>query len=185
MSWQKAIGLLAGFTGIIVANWGQALEVSFRFTGEGFMILAALTGAIGTIMAKELAVGIHPVALTGWQLTFGGIIMLMVGMPFMQEDALTFTPYGWGLLIYLALVSAIAFALWVSILKYNKAGEISIYKFAIPISGAILSAMFVPGERLTWLIIGALLLVTVGFVAVNYKGKSVARLPSTSTINRT
>lgn len=171
MSWQKTIGLLAGFTGIIVANWGQGLELSFSLTGEGFMIIAALTNAIGTIMAKELAVGIHPVVLTGWQLSFGGLMMLGVGIPTMDEGAITFTPFGIGLLIYLALISAIAFALWVSLLKYNKAGELSIYKLAIPISGVFLSTAFIPGETLTWLMLCALMLVVIGFIAVNYNKK--------------
>ena len=87
---------------------------------------------------------------------------------------MTFTPLGWGLFIYSALLSAVAFALWYSILKYNKAGEISIYKFATPVSGAILSAMFIPGEKLTLLVLAALVLVAVGFIAINYKPKQGA-----------
>ena len=158
MNWQKTIGLVAGFSGIIVANWGAGFQASFQITGEGYMILAALTGAVGTIMAKEMAVGIHPFALTGWQLTIGSVLMLVIGLPQLQENSMTFTPLGWGLFIYSALLSAVAFALWYSILKYNKAGEISIYKFATPVSGAILSAMFIPGEKLTLLVIAALVL---------------------------
>ncbi|MCZ2258472.1 DMT family transporter [Sporosarcina sp. G11-34] len=171
MNWQKTIGLIAGFAGIIVANWGQDFQMSFQFTGEGYMILAALTGAIGTIMAKEMAVGIHPFALTGWQLTIGALVMLIVGLPQLQEDAMTFTPLGWGLFVYSALLSAAAFGLWYSLLKYNKAGEISIYKFATPVSGAILSALFIPGEQLTLFVVAALALIAVGFVAINYKPK--------------
>ncbi|QUW21546.1 DMT family transporter [Sporosarcina sp. Marseille-Q4063] len=174
MNWQKTIGLIAGFAGIVVANWGSGFQLSFQITGEGYMILAALTGAVGTIMAKEMAVGIHPFALTGWQLTIGSVLMLVIGLPQLQENAMTFTPLGWGLFIYSALLSAAAFALWYSILKYNKAGEISIYKFATPVSGAILSALFIPGENLTLLIIGALVLVAVGFIAINYKPKRAA-----------
>jgi len=171
MNWQKTIGLIAGFTGIIVANWGQDFQMSFKFTGEGYMILAALTGAIGTIMAKEMAVGIHPFALTGWQLTIGALVMLIAGLPQLQENAITFTPLGWGLFVYSAFLSAAAFGLWYSLLKYNKASEISIYKFATPVSGAILSALFIPGEQLTFLVIAALALIAVGFVAINYKPK--------------
>ncbi len=170
INWPKTIGLLAGFAGIIVANWGEAFQFRFQFTGEGFMILAALTGAIGTIMAKELAVGIHPFALTGWQLTIGSTLMLLFGVPQMHNEAIQFTPLGWGLLIYSALLSAVAFALWYSILKYNKAGEISIYKFITPVSGAILSAMFIQGERLNMYILGGLALVAVGIIAINYNG---------------
>lgn len=175
INWQKTIGLIAGFAGIVVANWGQEFQMSFQLTGEGYMILAALTGAIGAIMAKELALDIHPFALTGWQLTIGSVLMLMIGLPQIQENAMTFTPLGWWLFIYSAVLSAVAFALWYSILKYNKAGEISIYKFATPVSGAILSALFIPGEHFTILIIGALLLVVAGFIAINYQPKAMKR----------
>ncbi len=169
MNWQKVIGLIAGFSGVVLANWGQGFQFSFQFTGEGYMILSALMGAIGMILAKELAIGIHPFALTGWQLTFGSLMMLIVGLPQLSENALVFTPLGTGLLLYSALLSAVAFALWYSLLKYNKAGEVSIYKFATPVSGAILSALFIPSEKLTVYIIGAMILVALGFIAVNYQ----------------
>ena len=174
MNWQKAVGLIAGFGGIIVANWGQELKLSFQLTGEGYMILAALTGAIATIMAKEMAIGIHPFALTSWQFIIGSALMLIIGVPQMNAQAMIFTPLGWGLLIYSAILSAVAFALWYSILKYNKAGEISMYKFITPVSGAILSAMFIPGEKLSLFIVGALALVAVGIIAVNYRRKNPA-----------
>lgn len=174
MNWQKVIGLIAGFSGVVLANWGQGFQFSFQFTGEGYMILSALMGAIGMILAKELAIGIHPFALTGWQLTFGSLMMLIVGLPQLSENALVFTPLGTGLLLYSALLSAVAFALWYSLLKYNKAGEVSIYKFATPVSGAILSALFIPSEKLTVYIIGAMLLVAIGFIAVNYQAKNEA-----------
>src|SRR5690625_1964123 len=169
MTWQKVIGLVAGFTGVILANWGQGFQFSFQFTGEGYMILSALMGAIGMILAKELAIGIHPFALTGWQLTFGSALMLIIGIPQLSENAMTFTPLGWTLFLYSAFLSAAAFALWYSLLKYNKAGEISMYKFATPVSGAILSAIFIPEERLTILILAALILVAIGFIAINYR----------------
>lgn len=174
MNWQKAVGLIAGFGGVIIANWGNSFGLGFQMTGEGYMILAALTGAVGTIMAKEMAIGIHPFALTGWQLTIGSVIMLMVGLPQLKTGAITYSPLGFGLFLYSAVLSAVAFALWYSILKYNKAGEISIYKFATPVSGTILSALFIPSEKLTLFVVGALLLVAIGFVAINYKPKHLA-----------
>lgn len=171
LTWQKTLGLIAGFGGIIVANWGQEFTIAFQFTGEGFMILSGLTSAIATIMAKELATGIHPFAITGWQLTLGAIILLLVGMPQLSEGAMVFTPLGWGLLIYSALLSSAAFALWYSLLKYNNAGEISMYKFIVPVSGSVLSAIFIPDERLTIFIFAGLALVAVGIIIINYRGK--------------
>ncbi|MBN6205747.1 DMT family transporter [Ralstonia pickettii] len=169
MNWKKVFGLIAGFTGVIVANWGQGLELNFTFTGEGFMILSGLTSAIATIMAKELAKGIHPFAVTGWQFSLGAVILLLIGVPNLGENALTFTPFGWVLFIYSALLSSVAFALWYSLLKYNAAGEITMYRFIIPVSGSILSAIFIPEESLTLTTITALALVAIGIVIVNSK----------------
>lgn len=171
MSWKKSVGLLTGFLGIVVANWGQEFQISFQWDGEGYMILSGLTAAIATIMAKELASGIHPFAITGRQLTIGGLIMLVVGFPFLHEGAMTFTSFGLGLFIYSALLSSVAFALWYSLLKYNHAGELSMYKFIVPVSGAVLSAMFISGEMLNSFILVAIVLVAFGIVIVNYHSK--------------
>src|SRR5699024_10856699 len=102
----------------------------------------------------------------------GSTLMLIFGVPQMQNEAIQFTPLGWGLLIYSALLSAVAFALWYSILKYNKAGEISIYKFITTVSGAILSAMLIHEEHLNMYIICTLALVAVGIIAINYNWKN-------------
>lgn len=169
MNWKKAVGLIAGFAGIIVANWGQSFELNFTFTGEGFMILSGLTSAVATIIAKELAKGIHPFAVTGWQFSLGAVILLLIGLPNLAENAMVFTPFGWVLFIYSALLSSIAFALWYSLLKYNRAGEVTLYKFIVPVSGSILSAMFLPDEKLTFLTIIALGLVALGIIIVNLK----------------
>ncbi|MBC5637781.1 DMT family transporter [Ornithinibacillus sp. BX22] len=171
MSWKKSVGLMTGFLGIVVANWGQEFQISFQWDGEGYMILSGLTAAIATIMAKELASGIHPFAITGWQLTIGGVIMLVVGFPFLHEGAMTFTSTGLGLFIYSALLSSVAFALWYSLLKYNHAGELSMYKFIVPVSGAVLSAMFISGEMLNSFILVAIVLVAFGIIIVNYHSK--------------
>ncbi len=171
LNWKKIIGLIAGFTGITLANWGQEFQLTFQWDGEGFMILAGLTSAIATIMAKELAVGIHPFAISGWSLALGAILMLIVGLPQLKEDAIVFTPLGLGLLIYSAFLSAAAFGLWYSILKYNPAGEISIYKFIIPVAGVVLSSIFIPGEHLNVAIFAAIAMVAIGIIVLNYPNK--------------
>lgn len=180
LTWQKTLGLIAGFGGIILSNWGQEFSLNFQFTGEGFMILSGLTSAVATIMAKELAIGIHPFAITGWQLSLGAAILLLIGLPQLSEGAIVFTPFGWGLFIYSALLSSVAFALWYSLLKFNNAGEITMYKFIVPVSGSVLSALFIPDERLTISIFAGMALVAVGIVIINYKGKSQSGVRNSS-----
>lgn len=169
LSKQKVIGIIAGFSGIILANWGQSLTLSFQWDGEGFMLMAGVTSAIATIMAKELATGIHPFAITGWQLTLGAVALLLIGFPQLEAGAIQFNALGSGLLLYSAFLSATAFALWYSLLKYHQAGRISMYKFITPVSGVLLSALFIPGEALTWMLVIAFVMVAFGIIIVNRK----------------
>ncbi len=171
LDWRKIFGLMTGFGGIIIANWGQDSSLSFSFFGEGFMLLAGLAGAFGTFLSKRLSAHIHPFALTGWQMFTGSLFMLIIGTPFLEKNAMTFTPKAWVLLIYAAFLSAAAFALWTSLLKYNKAGEVSLYKFVVPVAGTFLSALFIPGEHLTIHTFSALILVAAGIAVVNQKGQ--------------
>lgn len=167
LSWSKVFGLATGFAGIVVINWGENFNLEFTVTGEGFLILAGLTSAIAMLIAKNLTQDINAFVLTGWQMIIGSGLLFIAGMIYHGTVYLHFTPLAIGLLIYSVFLSATAFSLWYAVLKYNKAGEIAVYRFAIPIAGAILSAIFISGESINLLVIGALVLVTAGILTVN------------------
>ncbi len=172
LNWKKAFGLITGFVGIILVNWGQEVNLSFSFTGEGFLILAGATSAAATIIAKNLTRDINAFLLTGWQMVIGAALLFVVGFWDRGTIVLDFTPLAGGLLVYSVFLSATAFSLWYALLKYNKAGEIAVYRFMIPVSGALLSAVFIPGEEFNKTVIQALLLVAIGIFAVNYSSRS-------------
>ncbi|WP_425448492.1 DMT family transporter [Dethiothermospora halolimnae] len=174
MNLKKVVGLISGFLGIFLVNIGKGgFNLEFSLMGEGFLIMAGLVSAFGTILAKRISKGVHPFLVTGWQMFLGSLVLLLIGYPRLSPDAMTFTPKAWGLLFYAAFLSATAFSLWYTLLKYNKAGEISLYKFIVPVSGSLLSVIFLPGEKLTSYMVIALLLVSVGIIAVNYKRKKL------------
>jgi len=173
LDWRKIIGLIAGFAGIVLINSGQHFTFDFTWQGEGFMILSGLVSAIGTILAKRISKVVHPFVLTAWQMLLGSLLLIAVGLPGLKPHAMVFTNKALLLLFYSAFLSATAFSLWYAILKYNKAGEISVYKFMTPVSGAILSALFIPGERLTLNMFMALGLVALGVIIVNYQRREV------------
>lgn len=167
---NKILGLVLGFLGIIVANLGKSsFDLSFAFTGEGFLIISSIMGAFGTILAKNIAKDIHPFLATAWQMLIGSIVLLLIGFINPNPTILHFTPKAWILLIYSSFLSATAFSLWYSLLKYNKAGEITIYRFAIPVSGALLSTIFIPGEKFTINLVLSLFLVALGIMSINYR----------------
>jgi drug/metabolite transporter (DMT)-like permease len=70
---------------------------------------------------------------------------------------------GAGLLVvYLAAVSAVAFALWSLLLKHNPVGSVAVFNFEIPIFGAVIAALVLGETVLEWKNLVALLLVSAG-----------------------
>ena len=179
LSWKKTLGMILGFAGVFLANFEVGFTLSFVFLGDGFMLIAATIGAFGTMYAKWMSANRSPFLVSGWQLSIGGFLLLISGFPGLKEDSLVFTLKGNLLLVYSMLLSAIAFSLWYAILSFHKAGEITMFRFVIPVAGVFLSAAFIPGEALNSYMAFALVLVSAGIVVVNWKNRGVSEDNST------
>jgi len=175
LSIKKAIGLVLGFLGIIVVNLGEVVSgeslFSFTLSGEGFLLLAGLFSALGTILVKKLGRFVHPVLMNGWQMTIGGLVLLGYGL--ISNRALIPLSSDTSILFFLILVAiaAFGFTIWFILLQHFKANELSIYKFTIPIMGSIMSAMFIVGEHMTLRIFLGLALVSGGILLGNMTKK--------------
>ena len=168
ITFKKAFGCILGFIGVIVLNLGtsQGLNAAFNPFGEGFIILSAASFAIGSIYSKRIAHTGDAAVITGYQLFIGGIFLILIsfikGIPH-----LTFTLPGVLLIIYMSLLSAVAFTIWTILLKYNSAGKISVYNFLTPIFGTLMSALFLGEAFLSLKNIIALFSVCTGIYVIN------------------
>ncbi len=163
LSSRKALGCLIGFLGVVVVNLGGGGEFGFDFTllGEGFIVIAAFVLAAASIYGKRLSRNLDPMVMTGWQLAIGGLILTAAGMGMggrIQGLDLT----SGTLLLYLALLSSVAFAVWSLLLKHNPVGMIAAFNFLIPVFGVSLSAVFLGESMLRWSYLIALILVCAG-----------------------
>lgn len=169
----KAIGCMVGFIGVLIVNFNsELLRFSFNFTGDGFVVIAALVFSVSAIYAKKLTESMDVMVITGYSLFIGGILLVLLGEAF-GGQVYHFTLTSSFTLLYLALLSSIAFSLWNLLLKYNNVGLVSVYNFLIPIFGSVLSALFL-GETIFELKnIVALILVCIGIWMVNSVGNNV------------
>ena len=159
---NKVVGCLAGFAGVMVVNFGDhLLDFDFTLRGEGFVVIAAFLLSAASIYGKRLSQSIDSFVLTGHQLAFGGLVLVLIGHA--TGGTLSgFTVASSTLFAYLVLLSSIAFALWTCLLKYNNVGMVSVFNFLIPVFGALLSAIFLGESIFEWKYVLALLLVCVG-----------------------
>ncbi|MBO9514704.1 MAG: DMT family transporter [Variovorax sp.] len=162
LSYPKVLGCVVGFVGVMVVNVGRGpLQFDLTLQGEGSVVMAALVLSAASIYGKKLSQRIDSVVLTGYQLAIGGAALLLVGL------ALGGTLRGPGLgavllLGYLVLLSAAAFSLWTTLLKYNRVSMVAVFNFMIPIFGTLLSGLFLDERFLEWKNALALLLVCAG-----------------------
>jgi drug/metabolite transporter (DMT)-like permease len=160
---RKALGCLVGFAGVVVVNLGGGGRLTFDFTlpGEGFVVIAAFVLAAASIYGKRLSATIDPMVMTGWQLLVGGVVLTVGGMAFggrMQDVGFA----AGGLLLYMALLSSVAFAVWSQLLKHNPVGLVAAFNFLVPVFGVGLSAIFLGESFLRWSNLAALGLVCGG-----------------------
>ncbi|WP_343223517.1 DMT family transporter [Paenibacillus solanacearum] len=167
LSPSKAIGCMIGFIGVVIVNFStDLLNFSFRFTGEGFVIIAAFIFSATGLYAKKLTKTLDVVLITSYGLLIGGIALTLLGMIF-GGKATHFTWESSSLLLYLALSSSASFYLWNWLLKYNKVGRVSVYNFLVPVFGASLSSIFLGETILEIKNLIALVLVSLGIWLVN------------------
>lgn len=165
---QKFLGCLIGFAGVIVINYDPSgLAGGFTLKGEGAILVAAIAYALSSALVKKYSQKESPVVLSGYQFIFGGIIMTICGL--LMGGTLT----GWSvksvtLLIYLALVSSVAYSVWGILLKNNPVGKVAVYSFTNPIFSVLLSFAFLKEtSSFGWELILALGLVCTGIFLVN------------------
>ena len=170
LAFRKILGCLVGFSGVVLIQLagGNSFELSFAANGEGFILLSAMMYALSSGMVKNFSRNEDPVLLSGAQFIFGGIILILVGLG-LGGRLTVIKPLGLLLLLYMAMISAVAYSLWSILLKYNPVSRITVYGFLNPVIGVILSAILLKEQNQAFSIYGllSLLLVSMGIIIVN------------------
>ena len=166
---KKVVACVLGFAGIVVVNL-DGLEFTMNFFGDAFVIFSAISLAFSSVLIKRFSKYEDPVVISGYQFIAGGAFMVVVGLIF--GGKMTFSdPMGILVLVYLAFLSAIAYALWGMLLKFNPVSRVSVFSFTTPIFGTILSEIMLTessGVNPLNLII-TLLLVSSGIFLLNFQ----------------
>ncbi|MGF0033026.1 DMT family transporter [Bariatricus sp. SGI.154] len=169
LSVGKFLGCLVGFAGVILINLtGGKMDMNLSLAGEGSMLVSAFASALSSVMIKGYSSREDTFTLCGYQFFFGGIVLSMIGW-ICGGRVTGFTGVSTLLLIYMGLISAVAYSLWSILLKYNPVGKVAVFGFANPIIGVILSALLLGEKNQAFTLKGlvALLLVCIGIVMVN------------------
>ncbi len=148
----------------------NGLSFKLNFIGDGFVLLSNLAYGVSGALMKKYSKREDPVVISGYQFIFGGFVMILVGL--LTGGVIVITSIkAAGVLLYLSLLSAVAYALWGVLLRYNPVSKVSIYSFMTPVFGVFLSNLMLTEKSAVAPInlILALILICGGITILNYQ----------------
>lgn len=169
LTFSKMLGCVIGFAGVILINLtGSGLEGGMTMTGEGFILLSAAAYAVSSVLIKRFSVYENPVVISGYQFMIGGLIMIVVGLAGGGSLHPT-SPASALMMLYMALISAVAYTIWGILLKYNPVSRVAVFGFMNPVFGVVLSALLLKeySQIPLFQCVASLVLVCLGIYIVN------------------
>lgn len=165
---KKVVACIVGFLGIIAVNL-NGLDFTMNLTGDAFVLFSSISLAFSSVLIKIFSKDEDPVVISGYQFMLGGTVMIIVGL-IAGGKIDNFTLGGAAILVYLSFLSAIAYALWGMLLKFNPVSKVTIFSFMTPVFGVILTKLMLPSESDVEIInlIISLVLVCAGVFMLNY-----------------
>jgi len=168
---KKIFACLVGFAGIVLINL-DGLSFDLNFMGDGFVLISNLAYGMSGALMKRYSDREDPVIISGYQFVLGGFVMILVGILSGGVIAIN-TPAAFGVMLYLSLLSAVAYSVWGILLKNNPVSSVSIYTFMTPVFGVLLSNLMLDEKSNVsplYLAI-SLVLICVGIFTLNYQRK--------------
>lgn len=168
---SKLLGCIVGFAGVVLINLtGSGLEGGMTLTGEGFILFSAFSYAVSSVLIKRFSADENPVVISSYQFMIGGLIMILAGLCG-GGKLHPASPYSGLMMLYMALISAVAYTIWSILLKYNPVSKVAVFGFMNPVFGVVLSAILLKeGSQIPFLQCAAsLILVCIGIYIVNRK----------------
>jgi probable blue pigment (indigoidine) exporter len=165
-------GVLIGFMGVGV-TLGFHLQLK---AGTLFGLGSAISWSIATVLVKSWGSRFDFWALTAYQMLFGGLLLICMGLTLESPKLLINTASIW-IVLYLAIFGSIVqFATWYYLLSRGDPGKTSAFLFLAPFFG-VLSGWGILGEVVQWYVYLGGLFILIGIFLVNWTsaGKKLAR----------
>lgn len=169
LSGNKILTIIIGISGVVLISAGrQALKLGTMVELLGVLMILSANFATATsnVIISARSNGLNPLVLSSFSLFTGGSVIYVLSLLIEQQPGWDLPAKYWAILGWLSFVSAFAFSVWYYLLQRPgvKVSELNLWKFIIPALGAVLSWVFVPGEKPEWLTISGILIITVSLI---------------------
>lgn len=171
---RKLVGLLFGFSGVLLAMGSRAGSPLARPVDVAMAFAAVLALVASTIVFKRLRIHEDLVAANAIQLGASAVFLVPLAWLIEGQPHLPLTAPLVGSLAYLVLLLSIGGSFfWFWLLRHGEASRVSAFYFLTPIFGLGLAALLLH-EHVTWLDAVALAAVALGITLVQGRAEDTA-----------
>lgn len=176
MTWMRAIGLAAAFSGVVIAFSDElSLPSPQALIGDTMSVFAACAWAATIIVIKVTALrtaSAEKVLL--YQLAVAAVLQLALA-PFFGPFVRDVTPLVIGAFTFqVVVVVAITYVVWFWLIRQYPAAQLSAFTFLTPLFGVVFGGLLL-AEPLSPRLLAALALVAAGIYLVNRPSRGAAR----------
>jgi drug/metabolite transporter (DMT)-like permease len=179
---KKVITIVFGISGVILISAGRQafrLGAAIELLGVLMILIANISLSVSNVIVSLKSKGLNPLVLSSSSLLMGGLVLYLISIPTELRPQGSFPIEYWAILGWLSFMAAFAFSLWYKLLQRPgvKVSELNLWKFVIPVVGAILSWVLIPDEDPDWLTVSGMIIITLSLVLFYRSTKEV--IPST------
>ena len=144
MTPMKTLSILIGVSGIAIITLGRSqVEVKGELELLGIVLLLTnnLVSGYANVLVSKSPENLSPLTISSATLVIGGLMLLLVSIPVEGINTGPFPAEYFAALAWLSFLSAAAISIWFVLLKRPgvKVSVLNVWKFLIPVSGAVLS----------------------------------------------
>lgn len=169
----KTLSILIGVIGISIITLGRTkieMKGELEFLGIILLLINNLASGYSNVMVSKYSKGISPEVLSSASLIIGGLMLFVVSIP---KEGLNLGPFPtkyYISLTWLSLLSATAITIWNTLLKRPgvKVSLLNVWKFLIPVSGAILSWIILTDEKPDIISLAGMATIAISLLSLNY-----------------
>jgi drug/metabolite transporter (DMT)-like permease len=172
LGWLGALGIVLAFGGLFLISWkGTGGGLDFHdLQGVLAVLTATLAWSGYPILARNLVLRRGPIFVSAYMFIFGLLMML----PFNDGAFVALgrlSLQGWGAVLFLSLFCTV-----LGYIFYNRSLQILgatttiAYIYLIPVT-AIFFGWLILGEQIHWLLVAGAMMVIMGVVAINLRGR--------------
>ena len=172
---------IAGIALVSLSNVsGKETSGNLIFIGIILLFLTNINAGFTNVVIARDANHIPPLVLSSSSLIVGGVLLFLVSLP-LEGFNFRIPPLTYYLsIIWLSFLSAAAYSIWFLLLQRKgvKVSALNMWKFIIPVFGAILSWILIPDESPDLVSIAGITITAIALVLFNRQNAIQSKYPA-------